>query len=74
MAAEAWRYCYAGKTEITRKALSPLKAIHDKLMGLTFVEVLSPCPTGWGIKPVDALKWIDSTMTAQYPLGVFKEV
>lgn len=37
-AADAWRRCYAGKTEITRKALSPLKAIHDKLMGLTFVE------------------------------------
>jgi hypothetical protein len=37
-ASEAWRHCYAGKTEITRKALSPLKAIHDKLMGLTFVE------------------------------------
>ena len=37
-AAEAWTKCYAGKTEITRKALSPLKSIHDKLMGLTFVE------------------------------------
>ena len=37
-AAEAWHRCYAGKTEITRKALSPLKGIHDKLMGLTFVE------------------------------------
>lgn len=37
-AAEAWRRCYAGKTEITRKALSPLKTMYDKLMGLTFVE------------------------------------
>jgi hypothetical protein len=37
-AADAWRYCYVGKTEITRKALSPLKAIHDKLLGLSFVE------------------------------------
>lgn len=37
-AADAWHRCYAGKTEITRKALSPLKAIHEKLMGLTFVE------------------------------------
>lgn len=35
---EAWHRCYAGKTEITRKALSPLKAMYDKLMGLTFVE------------------------------------
>ena len=37
-AAETWHRCYAGKTEITRKALSPLKAIYDKLVGLTFVE------------------------------------
>jgi hypothetical protein len=37
-ATEAWHRCYAGKTEITRKALSPLKTIHEKLMGLTFVE------------------------------------
>jgi hypothetical protein len=37
-AADAWKCCYVGKTEITRKALSPLKAIHDKLLGLSFVE------------------------------------
>lgn len=37
-AKEAWQRCYMGKSEITRKALSPLKSIHDKLMGLTFVE------------------------------------
>jgi hypothetical protein len=37
-ATEAWHRCYAGKLEITRKALSPLKTIHDKLMGLVFVE------------------------------------
>jgi hypothetical protein len=37
-ATDAWNHCYAGKSEITRKALSPLKAIHDKLHGLTFVE------------------------------------
>lgn len=37
-AGEAWQRCYAGKTESTRKALSPLKSIYDKLMGLTFVE------------------------------------
>jgi len=37
-ATEAWHKCYAGKTEITRKALSPLRTIHQKLSGLTFVE------------------------------------
>jgi len=37
-AKDAWINCFAGKTEITRKALSPLKSLYDKLMGLTFVE------------------------------------
>lgn len=37
-AGEAWQRCYDGKTEITRKALSPLKSIYDKLSGLSFVE------------------------------------
>ena len=37
-AGETWRKSYAGKTEITRKALSPLRVIHRKLMGLSFVE------------------------------------
>lgn len=37
-AAETWKYCYEGKTEVTRKALSPLKSMYDKLIGLTFVE------------------------------------
>ena len=34
----AWRRCYVGKSEVTRKALSPLKSIHQKLLGLTFIE------------------------------------
>lgn len=37
-ATETWKNCYEGKTEVTRKALSPLKSMYDKLMGLTFVE------------------------------------
>lgn len=40
--------------------------------GLSFVEIVSPCPTGWGVKPTEALDWIDSTVLNQYPLGVFK--
>jgi hypothetical protein len=38
VATEAWHKCFAGKTEITRKALSPLRTIHQKLTGLSFVE------------------------------------
>lgn len=37
-ASEIWKKVYEGKTEVTHKALSPLRTLHDKLLGLTFVE------------------------------------
>jgi 2-oxoglutarate ferredoxin oxidoreductase subunit beta len=42
--------------------------------GFTMIEVLSTCPTNWGLTPVEALKWLEEKMIPQYPLGVFKEV
>jgi hypothetical protein len=35
---DIWNKVYMGKTEVTHKALSPLKTIHQKLMGLTFIN------------------------------------
>ena len=42
--------------------------------GFTMIEVLSTCPTNWGQTPVESLKWLESNMIPQYPLGVYKEV
>jgi len=42
--------------------------------GFSMIEVLSTCPTNWGLTPVEALKWLESNMIPQYPLGVYKEV
>lgn len=42
--------------------------------GFSMIEVLSTCPTNWGMSPLDAMKWIDSDMTAVFPLDIFKEV
>lgn len=42
--------------------------------GFSFVELLSTCPTNWHMSPVQALDYVKNQMTAQYPLGVFKEV
>ena len=38
------------------------------------IEVLSTCPTNWGMTPGEALKWVEHAMIPQYPLGVKKEV
>ena len=42
--------------------------------GFGFVEILSPCPTYWGLQPRVAMKMIDERMTEVFPLGRFKYV
>lgn len=41
-------------------------------IGFSLIEVLSTCPTGWGLSPIDALRWLEENMIAYYPLGVYK--
>lgn len=41
--------------------------------GFSLVEVLSTCPTNWGLEPVEALDWLRENMMQQYPLGVYKD-
>lgn len=42
--------------------------------GFSLIEVLSTCPTNWGLSPKEALVWLEENMLPQYPLGVKKEV
>ena len=37
------------------------------------MEVVSSCPTNWGMTPDQALAWIDEKMIPYYPLGVYKD-
>lgn len=41
--------------------------------GFSLIEVLSTCPTNWGLSPKDAIKWLDENMETYYPLGVYKD-
>ena len=41
--------------------------------GFSLIEVVSTCPTNWGMTPSDALKWVDEKMIPYYPLGVYKD-
>jgi 2-oxoglutarate ferredoxin oxidoreductase subunit beta len=41
-------------------------------VGFSLVEILSPCPTYWGMSPVAALDWITHTMIKEFPLGRIK--
>lgn len=42
--------------------------------GFSIIEVLSTCPTNWGLDPVKSLEWLRENMIPHYPLGVFKDV
>jgi len=42
--------------------------------GYTIIEVISTCPTNWGLSPEAALQWMRDNMLPYYPLGVFKDV
>ena len=51
------------------------KAFQNQLdgKGFSLVEVVSSCPTNWGLTPQKALQWVDEKMIPYYPLGVYKD-
>ena len=51
------------------------KAFENQINGKGFslVEVVSTCPTNWGMTPQKALEWVDENMLPYYPLGVYKD-
>lgn len=57
----------------TKKAIK--KAFEYQLAGkgLSFVEVLSVCPTNWGMSPTEAIARLQNEMIPYYPLGVYKD-
>lgn len=51
------------------------KAFQNQLdhKGFSIVEVLSTCPTNWGLTPIEAMQWLRDNMIPYYPLGVYKD-
>ena len=43
-------------------------------IGYSFVEVVSTCPTNWGMTPQAAFEWMRENMLPYYPLGVYRDV
>lgn len=41
--------------------------------GFSIIEVISTCPTNWGLSPVEAFEWMRKNMLPYYPLGVYKD-
>jgi 2-oxoglutarate ferredoxin oxidoreductase subunit beta len=58
-----------------RKAKKAIRIAFETQMhglGFSMVELLSTCPTNWGMNPVDSCKWVEDQMIPVYPLGDFK--
>jgi len=41
-------------------------------LGFSMVELLSTCPTNWGLNPIESLRWVEEHMLPVYPLEDFK--
>jgi 2-oxoglutarate ferredoxin oxidoreductase subunit beta len=50
------------------------KALEAQMRGIgsTIVEILSPCPTNWGMSPLEAVEWLEKEMVPVFPLGEIK--
>jgi 2-oxoglutarate ferredoxin oxidoreductase subunit beta len=58
-----------------RKTKGYIKKALDAQMrgiGFTMVEILSQCPTNWGMNPVQSVEWLEKEMIPVFPLGEIK--
>lgn len=55
-----------------KKAIRTAFETQVRGLGFSMVELLSTCPTNWGMTPIDALQWVEEKMIPVYPLGDYK--
>jgi len=55
-----------------KKAIRMAFEVQKRGLGFSMVELLSTCPTNWGISPSESLKWVEEHMIPVYPLGDYK--
>lgn len=72
--------CYVTRQSVhtpasVRKAKKAIRKAFENAMagkGLSFVEVVATCNSGWKMSPVDANKWMEENLVPFYPLGDIK--
>lgn len=55
-----------------KKAIREALQVQQRGLGLGLVELLSSCPTNWGLTPEQSMNFIGNEMVAEFPLGDFK--
>lgn len=56
-----------------KKAIARAFECQHQGKGFSIVEVLSTCPTNWGLEPAAALHWLEENMIPYYPLGNLRD-
>ena len=59
-------------TIAVKRAIKKAFRVQKANLGFSIVEVLSTCPTNWGLSPAESMKWMEDNLIPRYPLGVFK--
>lgn len=62
-----------GNVMKAKKAIKKAFTLQQQGAGFTFVEVLSTCPTNWGMSPLNAIDWLKNNMIPYFPLGVYAD-
>ena len=57
-----------------KRAIKKAFEIQKNGLGFSMVELLSTCPTNWGIDPLESMDWLKDNMIPVYPLGIYKDV
>lgn len=57
----------------TKKAIKKAFQTQIDQKGFSIVEILSTCPTNWGLSPVESLTWLKENMIPYYPLGCYTD-
>ena len=64
---------YWGPSRVRRTTKKAFENSRDN-RGLSFVEIVATCNSGWKMSPVDANKWMSEHMFEVYPLGDLKDI
>ncbi|MDJ0810133.1 MAG: thiamine pyrophosphate-dependent enzyme [Desulfobacterales bacterium] len=56
----------------TKKAIARAFAYQAESRCFSLVEVVSNCPTNWGMTPLDSIDWVETQLLPYYPLGDLK--
>lgn len=55
-----------------KKAIRTAFEVQKHGLGFSLVELLSTCPTNWGLTPVESREWVEERMLPYFPLGDYK--